>query len=115
MGVGVYEPEEVQIENPVVNSAADLAFSYNVMLESLFASPGLRVRITGPEAHIQVVRCWIHRNCDVDVASIANGPKYSVRIPRSSDVCQIVLDGRQSSRRINVVNGNCGGNAGFGK
>jgi hypothetical protein len=107
IGISTYEPDSVVVDKPIVDTNGNLSFSYGVTLETLYASPGLLVRMDGSDIRVSVVRCWIDRDCNVDVASDVVGRRYAVRIPGNNRTCAIVLEGRNSLRRIPVENAKC--------
>lgn len=92
----VYAPVEVHVEEATIDPSGMLMLRYRVPLETLYDSPGLLVRRSDGQMHLQVVRCPVEATCRVDTESNLVSGVHVVTLANAAGIRVFIQDGTTS-------------------
>lgn len=96
-----YSVEDVSVLEYTMEGQ-ELTLTYQTPLESLYFSPGVKVKRESEGVVLNVVRCGIKEKCEVDSAAKFNDGRYTanVSVPEGTLVNQVFIASGSEKRAI---------------
>jgi len=107
LGIDSYDPTQVVIEEARLDCDGKLTLRCQVLLETMYWSPGILVRRGNQELHVEVVRCSIYRKCTADAPSSFVDARHSVELSGMSGVVRLQVRGKGAMRAVDVSTPTC--------